>query len=297
MAIRNHLIALGFALLGASSASAQTGLGDTLKPGGAQTAPAPAAAPAPSPAATSPAGQVSIAYADVTSGDQGLAHARDVLMGTHALEEFRRFMSPLKLPTPVTIEAKSCGAISEAYVQGSGHVSICYEGVARILQIAAAQDKLSPQTRREGVVGAIVETLFHESAYALFDVLHVPVWGRVDDAADRLAALGMVEFGSDSANVTVHGILDFFLWSNRTWTGRDFASAHSPQAQRFFNFACVAIGADIWTFYGLIKGGWVPKDRAQQCQHEYLQERHAFNLRIMPYVDPDLLVKARAANW
>ncbi|MBV1704070.1 MAG: hypothetical protein KGQ28_04605, partial [Hyphomicrobiales bacterium] len=295
MAIKQGLIALALTLGAAGAAQAQTSLGDTLAPGGQKAAPAPAGPSAP--AAGPVAGKVQIAYSDVANGDAALAHARDVLMNTHALEEFQRFMSPLKLPADVTIEAKSCGANFEPYVAGSGHVSFCYEGVAQILKIAAAQTKLTPQIQREGVVGAIVETLFHESAYALFDVLHVPVWGRVDDAADRLAALGMVEFGSDSANVVVHGVLDFLLWSQRTWTGRDFASAQSPEAQRFENFACIAVGADIWTFYGLVKDGWVPKDRAQECQHEYLQVRHAFNLRVMPYVDPDLLVRARAANW
>jgi hypothetical protein len=41
----------------------------------------------------------------------------------------------------------------------------------------------------------------------------------------------------------------------------------------------------------------LPKDRADQCRDEYTQIRSAFNLRIMPYVDPDLLVQVRATKW
>jgi hypothetical protein len=41
----------------------------------------------------------------------------------------------------------------------------------------------------------------------------------------------------------------------------------------------------------------IPKNRANRCNDEYTQVRSAFNLRIMPYVDPDLLIKLRATQW
>jgi hypothetical protein len=41
----------------------------------------------------------------------------------------------------------------------------------------------------------------------------------------------------------------------------------------------------------------LPPDRADRCQGEYAQVRKAFNLRIMPYVDPDLLVKVKSSPW
>jgi hypothetical protein len=34
-----------------------------------------------------------------------------------------------------------------------------------------------------------------------------------------------------------------------------------------------------------------------RCSGEYEQVRHAFDLRIMPYVDPDQAIKVRAAQW
>ena len=37
--------------------------------------------------------------------------------------------------------------------------------------------------------------------------------------------------------------------------------------------------------------------RAARCEGEYQQVRKAFNLRIMPFVDPDLLVRVRAMPW
>jgi hypothetical protein len=41
----------------------------------------------------------------------------------------------------------------------------------------------------------------------------------------------------------------------------------------------------------------LPDPRAERCQKEFEQVRMAFNLRIMPHVDPDILVKVRAIQW
>ena len=37
--------------------------------------------------------------------------------------------------------------------------------------------------------------------------------------------------------------------------------------------------------------------RAGRCAGEFEQVRHAFDLRIMPYVDPDAVIKVRASQW
>jgi len=41
----------------------------------------------------------------------------------------------------------------------------------------------------------------------------------------------------------------------------------------------------------------LPQDRSGRCEGEYAQVRKAFNLRIMPFVDPDLLIKVKASRW
>jgi hypothetical protein len=98
------------------------------------------------------------------------------------------------------------------------------------------------------------------------------------------------------------GSAEFFLLSRKTWTGIAFAATASPEAQRFYNFLCIAYGGDNLDF-----GGWtqapqgqdplLPAFRAKQCGYEYEQVRHAFDLRIMPYIDPDLLLQVKAAQW
>jgi hypothetical protein len=265
---------------------------------------APACAATPAPAAP----QVRIAYG-AAGADPNDARAREVLTNSRALEELQAFLAPLRLPVDMHLQAEACGAPRRNYDAETKTATICYEMIAKILEtvdavtVASLQTKAGAETsaavqdRHDAVVGTIVEALLHETAYALFDIYQVPVWGRMEDAADRLTALVMLQFGEDAASTTILGTARFFDWSARTWTGSAFAAAESPEAQRFYNYLCIAYGADPVLFDNLAKSDVLPKFRRDQCAREYLQERTAFDLRLMPYIDPDLLVKARARSW
>ena len=209
-------------------------------------------------------------------------------------------LAPLKLPRPIKIQVDTCGAERRPYVSG-GPVTVCYELIDKIQKIAAGVTDNEP-LKRMVIVGTFTQAVLHELAYAVFDVLEIPVWGREDDAADRLAAFVLLQFSGEIAHTTMVGSAEFFLLSLRTWTGSAFADTASPEGQRFYNFLCIAYGGDSNDF-----GGWtqapegqdplLPDRRAQQCGHEYQQVRAAFNLRIMPYIDPDLLLQVKAEQW
>lgn len=213
-----------------------------------------------------------------------------------ALERLKQFLTPLRLPGILTLQADECGTKTRPYRRG-GSVTICYELVAEVKAIIAQHTQGNEELREGLTIGAIVESLLHELAYAIFDIYEVPIWGRLDDAADRVSAFIMLQFGEDIAVQTIAGTANLFLWSNRTWSGQDFASLTSPEAQRFYNYLCIAYGFDQKAFNFLIANGALPADRAQKCKREYEQVKKAFNLRIMPFIDPDLLVKAKARPW
>jgi hypothetical protein len=249
-------------------------------------------------AAATAAPQVSIAYGDAPANDAALTHAHDILVKSQALEELGSFLSPLRLPTDLHIRSDACGgALRRPYDPTTKTVTICYEMIARILDVAKAQTSASDQDRNQAIVGTMVEALFHETAYALFDLFDVPIWGRIDDAADRLTAFVMMQFGEDNARTAILGSAMFFNWSARTWTGKDFASTEAPEAQRFYNFLCIAYGGDPIAFDSLKTNGALPEYRSARCAKEYQQVRKAFDLRLMPFIDADLLVKARARTW
>ena len=112
----------------------------------------------------------------------------------------------------------------------------------------------------------------------------------------------MVQFGEDVALQTILGTTDFFRLSGKSRTGSAFAAVNSPDAQRFFNYLCIAIGGAPKSFEFLVdpkenEEPILPQQRAERCAKEYEQLRMAFNLRLMPHVDPDVLVQLRAIQW
>jgi hypothetical protein len=219
----------------------------------------------------------------------------DDLTKRKVLEELRQFLTPLKLPRKLVVKIDECGAPYREFKPG-GPAVICYETVSQIVQIASKAD---PDLRETVIVGTFVQAVLHEVAHGVIDILQVPVWGRMNDAADRLAAFIMMNFGDDVARQTIIGTAVFFELSGRSWTGSEFADLRSPEAQRYFNYLCIAFGGAPKTFEFLTKAegdkkAILPEDRARRCAGEYAQVHQAFNLRIMPYVDADLLVKIRA---
>jgi hypothetical protein len=223
----------------------------------------------------------------------------DWLIVRRPLDELPYFLAPLKLPRRIKIEVDQCGAERRPYVPG-GPVTICYELIDKIEKVAA---KINNNNLKQTIiVGAFTQAVLHELAYAVFDVLQVPIWGRQDDAADRLSAFVLMQFSEAVASTTMIGSGEFFLLSNRTWTGSAFASPNSPEAQRFYNILCIAYGGDPLDFAGWTKSHngqdpILPGQRARRCSYEYQQVRAAFDLRIMPYINPDVLLQVKAARW
>jgi Putative metallopeptidase len=237
--------------------------------------------------------RIKISYEEPTNAQLRPIYER--LKQRAVLEELQAFLAPLRLPRELTVSTAQCGATSVRF-RPQGAAIVCYEMVQAIEELAAKHAK-DAKLRQAVITGAFIETVLHETARAMFEILEVPIWGREQDAADRLAALIMVQFGEDVARVTIEGTADLFMWSDKKWTGSDFSEPASPQAQRFFNYVCIAYAAAPLQFSELVKKGILPKGRAQRCEGEYEQIRKAFNLRIMPYVDPEALVRLRATSW
>ncbi len=238
--------------------------------------------------------QIEIAYVEPRSAE--LRPYYDELRRRRVLEELRRFLSPLLLPRKLLVKTDECGKEIVRYQPGMPIVA-CYEYVARIVKLAPAATTPSGVSRETAVVGAFVQLMLHEVSYAVFDSLKVPVWGRADDAADRLAAFIMLQLGKDVAVRTISGAVWFFEASGRTWTGSDFANAASPEAQRIYNFLCIAYGSDQETFQPLVRDTLLKTSRARHCIEEYRQLDASFEQAILPHLDRGRLAKVRATRW
>jgi hypothetical protein len=253
------------------------------------------------PAAAQAQGTLQNSQIEIVYGQPGNPSYRpmyDRLKKLQVLEELRQFLVPLRLPRKLTVQVDQCGATTRPYRPG-GPATICYELVEQIERVAG---KTEEDLRETVLVGTFVQAVFHEVALAVLDILQVPIWGRREDAADRLAGFIMLQFGEDVARQTVMGTGLFFEASGKTWTGSQFADVNSPEPQRYFNFLCMAYGGAPKVFESLAKAEGdakpiLPEDRAGRCKEEYAQVRKAFNLRIMPFVDPDLVIKVKALQW
>lgn len=220
----------------------------------------------------------------------------DELKRRHVLEELQRFMSPLRLPRKVLVKTDQCGTDTSPYRTGQP-VVVCYEYVARIVKLAPAVATPGGISRENVIIGAFVQFVLHQMSYAVFDVLQVPVWGREHDAADRLAAFIMLQFGKDFAVRTITGAVWFFEASQRTWTGSDFARETTPALQRFYNYLCIAYGSDPETFAPIVNQTLLKTSRATTCGREYGELRYAFRKLILPHIDPQKLAKVQAMQW
>ena len=139
----------------------------------------------------------------------------------------------------------SCGAERRAYVSGAP-VTVCYELIDKIEKVAAGITN-NDALKQMVIVGTFTEVVLHELAYAVFDVLQVPVWGREDDAADRLAAFVLLQFPEDVAHTMMVGSAEFFLLSQKTWTGVAFAKTPIARTRSVSTiFSASPMAATLW---------------------------------------------------
>jgi hypothetical protein len=256
--------------------------------------PAAAQAQAQPPAATT-GDQIRISYGVPKNPAHQPIYER--LQKRRVLEDFRDFLAPLKLPKPLTIKMEGCGVVNAYY--SSGAVTICYEYVAWLHQVATQITLSNEISLEDAVVGPFVDVLLHEVAHAIFDLLKVPLFGREEDAADQLAAFILLQFGNDVARRTIVGAALLFrqMSIDQVPGTADYASVHGLPAQRFINVLCIAYGAQPELFADFVKQGFLPVTRIGYCRWEYQQILHAFRTLIAPHVDPVLQAKVKGREW
>ncbi len=250
----------------------------------------------PASAQTSVNSQIDIAYVAPTNPAYEPLYQR--LKARQPLEELQQFLAPLKLPKKLLVQTKECDTtyVPVAAYEG-GAANICYEYLDQIERLAPATVSAEGVTRANAIAGAFVQDALHMVAEGIFNILQVPVWGREEDAADKIAGYIMMQFGKDVALRTLTGTAYFFQASGHTWTGVDFSDERSSEGQRFYNYLCVAYGGDRATFGYLVQKNILPKSRADSCAHEYTELQYAFVTTILPYVDPTLLAYVRTQQW
>ncbi len=232
--------------------------------------------------------QASISIAYVTPNEQAHEAIYQSLREKRALERIRDHLVNLQLPRQLTVRVEGCdGDVNASYDPDNTAVSICYEYLAYIQEVAHA---LPPAAVAEGltpenyIVGPFLEVVLHELAHAIFDLKKVPVLGREEDAADQLAAYTLLQLGEQEARRTIASIAAMYASEAKEAPPqlKHFADEHGLPAQRFYNLLCLSYGKDPKMFGDLVEKGFLPKERAELCGGEYQQVQFAVSRLISP---------------
>lgn len=109
-------------------------------------------------------------------------------------------------------------------------------------------------------------------------MLKLPIFGRLEDAADHVAAYIYLQLGAEESRRLMQGTAYAYLTQARREPSKalkDFAREHGTPAQRAYNVLCIAYGADTKRFGDIVRRGYLPKERAELCEEEYEQLQDA----------------------
>lgn len=231
-----------------------------------------------------------------------------------ALELFRQFLAPLKFKDgqKLILKLDQCDGRYAHYTrQTPAVVTICYEFDQELVRLAPTTTVQLVQTVGHPAVpadaarvGPFALEVLHGVALAAFDLLDIPVWGRKDDAADRVAALVMLQFSKSNMAWTAIVGTAWFL-AGETVEAPDLSNVRGIIAQRYYTTLCIAVGADRKTFGSFVgewRGGYgaagdLPKERAVGCGDEYATLAHGVEDLISPHINAELLKQVQNTKW
>jgi len=202
-----------------------------------------------------------------------------------------------RLPYDVEIVAQECNEVNAFYDPESKQIVMCYELVDDVFDMyyyfygeEPSFDMDEMQTYSYDVLNFI---FFHEVGHALIDVYQLPITGLEENVADQFAALmlsytyyeetGDYSLGQEMLyNVGTWFYNEHYYWNEvypQEMTSMDntfeydipYWGNHNLDMQRFYNISCYAYGSDVKYSQYLIDDGWLPEERAQNCEWEYYQ--------------------------
>ena len=249
-------------------------------------------------AAPAPAGRVSVSYVPPKNPAHQLIYQQ--LQELRFLENLQEFLSPVRLPRMLSVKVEGCDDDANAWYENN-EIIVCYEYVDQLWKTMPAETTAAGVAPVDALVGPLFDTCLHEFAHAIFDMLRVPVFGREEDAADQVSAYIMLHLGKAEARRLIGGVAYAYKTEVDAATAplgmTQFADVHGTPAQRYYDVLCIAYGADAQLFGDFVEKGYLPKERAEDCQDEYRQAAHAYEQLIGPHIDPGLAKEVFDKSW
>jgi hypothetical protein len=238
---------------------------------------------------TAKTGSIDIEYSE----PQSVGHRQvfQLLKENRTLEKIQTLLSPIRLPRRLLIKSQGCDGLSNAWYDGES-VTVCYEYLDELWKNAAQEATPAGIAPIDTLVGPVIDVFLHEAGHAVFDILQVPLFGREEDAADQFSIYIMLKMEKDEARRLIMGNAYQYKGDLQSPTVsmplKKFADEHGTPSQRFYNVLCLAYGADKVLFADFVSKGYLPQDRAEGCEEEYVQVDFAFKRLILPSIDVKL---------
>jgi hypothetical protein len=221
------------------------------------------------------------------------------LKAVRFLERLQQFLTPFRLPRALLVKMEGCDGDANAFYE-KNVITVCYEYSQQLWNTKPAETTAGGVAPIDAVGGPLFDTCLHEFGHALFDMLRVPVFGREEDAADQVSGYIMLHLGKVEARRLIGGVVYAYATEAQAagpLTMTQFANVHGTPAQRLYNVLCIAYGADKQLFGDVVEKGWLPKERAEDCEDEYKQIAYAYEKMIGPHVDRGRAKKVFDKSW
>jgi hypothetical protein len=220
----------------------------------------------------------------------------DKLENGRVLDRIAELLAPFRLPREVVIKVAGCDGVDNAFY-GDAEITVCYEYLQNVLDNARHAPPAGEPTPRDAIAGAMLDVIMHEMGHAVFDLLKIPVFGREEDAADQFSTFILLHLGREQTRALVLGVAYLGRREAREELSqnlplRHYADEHGLPGQRYFNLLCAAYGFDRELFADAVSRWNLPADRAESCDDEYAQVKHAFETLIAPHIDQERLKQA-----
>jgi Putative metallopeptidase len=249
-------------------------------------------------AAAARANRVSVSYVPPKNARHQVIYEQ--LQEVDFLEKLQQFLAPFRLPRALLVKVAGCDGDANAFYE-KDVITVCYEYIEQLRKTMPAETTLAGVTPLDALAGPLIDTCLHEFAHALFEMLELPVLGREEDAADQVSAYIMLQLGKVEARRLIGGVAHAYQTEAEAVTAppamTHFADVHGTPAQRFYNVLCIAYGADKQLFGYVVERGYLPKERAEDCEDEYRQVARAYEKLIGPHVDPNRAKKVFDRSW
>ena len=210
------------------------------------------------------------------------------LRTAHLLEDVRRVLAFVRLPRTLRLAFVECDGDANAYYDPDAlSVSVCYEYVDELRRLAAGPDRPPGVTAQNAVHSKLLEIFLHEAGHALVDLLHIPVFGNQEEAADVFANVVLLHVRERALRDTMLGIAWMYAQEARdeSAAARSLADGHPLAGQRYYNCLCLAYGARPRLFADVVRHDELPASRAQACGDEYRRAAYAVRKLMGPYLD------------